>query len=172
MTRSTRRSVFGPVISQGPLHDRILGDRSRPPSSSGAGELLTGGKRLGGELAQRLLRRAHGVRRRRQRVTLAQTETFGPVVSIIRFTDDEAEAVRIANDTPYGLNAFVHTRDLHRAHRVRAALESGSVWINTISKIAPQDPTAATSRAGSAAPAAWRDCTEFLQVKNIRIGLG
>jgi len=56
-------------------------------------------------------------------------EVFGPVVTIHPF-DDEAEAVALANDTRYGLNAMVFTENLSRAHRVSAALRAGTVWVN------------------------------------------
>jgi aminomuconate-semialdehyde/2-hydroxymuconate-6-semialdehyde dehydrogenase len=56
-------------------------------------------------------------------------EVFGPVVTVHAF-DTEEEAVRIANDSPYGLNAMVFTENLSRAHRVSAALRAGTVWVN------------------------------------------
>jgi len=56
-------------------------------------------------------------------------EVFGPVVTIHPFAD-EAEAVRLANDSPYGLNAMVFTENLSRAHRVSARLRAGTVWVN------------------------------------------
>ena len=60
---------------------------------------------------------------------LVREEVFGPVVTIHPF-DIEEEAVRIANDSPYGLNAMVFTENLSRAHRVSAALKAGTVWVN------------------------------------------
>jgi gamma-glutamyl-gamma-aminobutyraldehyde dehydrogenase len=60
---------------------------------------------------------------------IAQEEIFGPVLSVIRFRD-EAEAIRLANDTPYGLQASVWSRGLDRAHRVARALRAGTVHVN------------------------------------------
>lgn len=60
---------------------------------------------------------------------LCREEIFGPVVVILPF-DTEEEAVRLANDTPYGLNAMLFTENVHRAHRVAAALKAGTVWVN------------------------------------------
>ena len=60
---------------------------------------------------------------------IAQEEIFGPVMSVIPF-EDEADAIRIANDTPYGLAAAVWTRDIFKALRVVKALEAGIVWVN------------------------------------------
>jgi aminomuconate-semialdehyde/2-hydroxymuconate-6-semialdehyde dehydrogenase len=58
-----------------------------------------------------------------------QDEIFGPVVTITPF-DDEGEAIAFANSTRYGLSSSVWTRDLQRAHRVAAAIDTGTVWIN------------------------------------------
>jgi aminomuconate-semialdehyde/2-hydroxymuconate-6-semialdehyde dehydrogenase len=59
-----------------------------------------------------------------------QEEIFGPVVTVTPF-ERESDAIAIANGTPYGLSASVWTRDLGRAHRVGAALDAGTVWVNT-----------------------------------------
>jgi gamma-glutamyl-gamma-aminobutyraldehyde dehydrogenase len=61
--------------------------------------------------------------------TISREEIFGPVLAVIGF-DDEAEALRIANDTPFGLAAGLWTKDLSRAHRVARQLRAGSVWVN------------------------------------------
>ena len=60
---------------------------------------------------------------------IAREEIFGPVLVVIPF-DDEAEAIAIANDTPYGLAAFLQTGDPERAERVAAQLKAGAVHIN------------------------------------------
>jgi len=61
--------------------------------------------------------------------TIAREEIFGPVLSVIAF-DTEEEALRIANDTDYGLAAGLFTRDISRTHRVARRLRAGSVWVN------------------------------------------
>jgi acyl-CoA reductase-like NAD-dependent aldehyde dehydrogenase len=80
--------------------------------------------------------------------------------------------VQLANDTRYGLNAFVHTRDLARAHIVARQLESGSVWINQLSRISPQGPYGGYKNSGTGRTGGLEGLQEFQQIKNIRIGLG
>jgi len=64
-------------------------------------------------------------------MTIAREEIFGPVLSIIAY-DDEEEAIAIANDTPYGLQAYVHSTDDARALRVASRIDAGRVLINTL----------------------------------------
>ena len=60
---------------------------------------------------------------------VCREEIFGPVVTITPF-DTDSEAIGLANDTPYGLNAMVFTQKMSRAHRASAALKAGTVWVN------------------------------------------
>jgi acyl-CoA reductase-like NAD-dependent aldehyde dehydrogenase len=72
-------------------------------------------------------------------MTIAKEEIFGPVLAAIEFSDVE-EAIREANNNPYGLAAAVWTRDIAKAHRVARKLQAGTVWINTYNNY---DPAAA-----------------------------
>lgn len=165
---------FDPTVSLGPVisersADRIISIIQRA-CEVGAGELLTGGSRLGGPLAAGYYVEPTVFGAVDNASVLAQDETFGPVVSILRF-ENEVEAVRIANDSRYGLNAFVHTHDLDRAHRVSRQLESGSVWINQISRISPQGPYGGYKQSGFGRTGGIDGLREFQQVKNIRVGV-
>ncbi|MGP4056399.1 aldehyde dehydrogenase family protein [Mycobacterium sp. 4D054] len=159
---------FGPVISESSA-DRILSVIAAA-TEAGSGELLTGGTRLGGALASGYYIEPTVFGAVDNTSDLAQIETFGPVSSVMRFAE-ESDAVRIANDTRYGLNAFVHTNDLNRAHRVARQLEAGSVWVNQNSRISPQGPYGGYKQSGFGRTGGAAGLHEFQQVKNIRIGM-
>ncbi|MQY26546.1 aldehyde dehydrogenase family protein [Nocardia aurantia] len=161
-------NLVGPVVSQAAT-DRILQVIDRAVADR-MGELVTGGNRLGGDLAAGYYLEPTVFADVDNRSPLAQHETFGPVVSVMRFTD-EAEAVAIANDTTFGLNAFVQTTDLTKAHRIARQLESGSVWINRNSDISPQSPYGGYKQSGTGRAGGLEGLREFQQVKNIRIGM-
>lgn len=72
-------------------------------------------------------------------MSVYREEIFGPVVVIVKFSEEE-EAIRKANDTPYGLGAAVFTRDLERAHRVAAEIDAGMVWVNSSQDCDPRIP--------------------------------
>ncbi|BCO42529.1 aldehyde dehydrogenase family protein [Mycobacterium paraintracellulare] len=160
--------MLGPVVSEAAA-ERILGVIDQAVSEK-AGDLITGGRRLGGELASGYFIEPTIFANVDNRSALAQTETFGPVASVMPFGDED-EAVRIANDSRYGLNAFVATSDLERAHRVARRLEAGSVWVNRHSDIAPQGPYGGYKQSGFGRTGGVEGLYDFLQVKNIRIGM-
>lgn len=100
--------------------------------------------------------------------TLAQEEIFGPVLSLIPFTD-EADAVRIANGTVYGLAAGVWTSDISRAFRVTGQLEAGVVWVNTYRASAAQAPFGGTKQSGYGRERGEEALDDYTYVKNVMI---
>ena len=74
-------------------------------------------------------------------------ELFGPVLSVVPF-DSEQEAVKLANDTPYGLASGVFTTNLSRAHRMIRQLRAGIVWVNTYRAVSPIVPFGGFGQSG------------------------
>lgn len=101
---------------------------------------------------------------------ILEEETFGPVAPIIRFEADE-EAVRQANDTPYGLAAYLWTRDLSRAFRVAEALDYGIVGVNDGLPSAAQAPFGGVKMSGVGREGGKWGIEEYLNLKFISIAL-
>lgn len=101
---------------------------------------------------------------------VVQEEIFGPVLSVLRFTD-EAEAVALANDTRYGLAAGVWTLDVRRAHRVAHALRAGTVWINAYRVVAPNVPFGGSGASGFGRENGLTAVREYLDTKAIWVEL-
>ena len=99
-----------------------------------------------------------------------QEEIFGPVVTITPF-DGEEEAVRFANSTKYGLSASVWTRDLQRAHRVAAALDAGTVWINTWLLRDLRVPFGGMKESGVGREGGFESLNFFTEAKNVCVKL-
>lgn len=100
-----------------------------------------------------------------------QEEIFGPVVTVQPF-DSEEEAVALANGTPYGLAAGLHTRDLTRAHRVAARLRAGSVWVNGWSLLDAAMPSGGYGQSGYGREGGPEGLDPYLQTKSVTIAMG
>jgi len=101
---------------------------------------------------------------------IAQEEIFGPVMSVIPFKD-EADAIRIANETPYGLAAAVWTRDIFKAFRVVKALEAGIVWVNHMQPTFVEAPWGGYKASGFGRELGHWGVEEYLETKQVFINL-
>jgi len=97
-------------------------------------------------------------------------ETFGPVAPLLKFKD-EAEAIRLANDTPYGLAGYLWTKDLGRAFRVAEAMQYGIVGVNDPVPSAPHAPFGGIKDSGIGREGGHEGLQEFLDVRYITMGL-
>lgn len=102
-------------------------------------------------------------------MAIATSEIFGPVVPVIRFTDED-EAVRIANDTPYGLAAYFYARDLGRVWRVMEALEYGMVGVNDGILSTEVAPFGGIKQSGLGREGSRHGLDEYLELKYCLMG--
>lgn len=101
-----------------------------------------------------------------QSASCVQDEIFGPVVVVNRFSD-EAEAIALANDTPYGLAGSLWTLNVQRALRVSAALECGTVWVNDHLPIASEMPHGGFKQSGLGKDMSYYALEEYTIVKHV-----
>ena len=95
-------------------------------------------------------------------------ETFGPVAAVIR-AKDEADAVRLANDSSFGLGAAIWTKDRARAERLAAQVEAGAVFVNGVVKSDPRLPFGGIKRSGYGRELSEYGIREFVNVKSVWI---
>lgn len=104
------------------------------------------------------------------KMMIAQEEVFGPVLSIIPFETEE-EAIKIANDTKYGLASGIWTSDVKRVHRLARAIQAGTVWVNTYRTTAAQAPFGGIKMSGYGRERGWHALLDYTHVKNVMINL-
>jgi aldehyde dehydrogenase (NAD+) len=106
----------------------------------------------------------------RNDMRIAQEEVFGPVLAVIKFKD-EADALRIANDTPYGLAAAVWSRDIFKCLRMVRRLQAGIVWVNHMQPTYVEAPWGGYKMSGIGRELGPWGAEEYLQVKQVHINL-
>jgi len=105
------------------------------------------------------------------RMRIAQEEIFGPVACLIPFKE-EADAIRLANDTSYGLSSYVWTENLGKAHRVAAAIEAGMCFVNSQNVRDLRQPFGGTKASGTGREGGTWSYEVFLEPKNVAVSYG
>lgn len=159
---------IGPIATRS-SYVRILDMVSRAVEQ-GAGQLVAGGKRDESTGTDGFFLRPTVFADVRPESEIARDEIFGPVLSVMPF-DQEQEAVQIANDSAYGLSAWVQTSDVGRAHRLARALEAGNVWINGGYSPASMIPFGGMKDSGFGRLGGEEGVKAFLQTKNVWLTL-
>ncbi|KAK2751181.1 aldehyde dehydrogenase (NAD(P)(+)) ald5 [Myotisia sp. PD_48] len=155
----------GPQVSQLQF-DRIMGYIEEGKKAGATVEI--GGERHGTEgyyIQPTIFSGVH------EDMKIVQEEIFGPVCSIQKFSTEE-EAIKIANNTNYGLAAALHTKDLNTSIRVSNALKAGTVWVNCYNMLSYQTPFGGFKESGLGRELGEYALDNYTQVKTVRIRLG
>jgi len=157
--------MAGPVVNEAAL-ERILGLIER--GKDDGARLVTGGSRILGELARGYFIEPTVFADVEPDSELAQNEVFGPVLAITPFDSDE-DAVRIANNTSYGLSGYIQTTNLSRGLRIAEELVTGEVLINGAANLRVQRPFGGVGISGMGKEGGKLGVEEFLRVKSVGI---
>ncbi len=161
-------NMLGPVISEAALA-RISGMVDHGVAEGG--RVIAGGGRLGGDHANGYFLPLTVLVDVAPNSEIARNEVFGPVLVVTPF-DSEEEAVALANDSDYGLGAYIHTTNLARAHRVAGQMMAGQVQVNGSGEaMTPCVPFGGMKHSGHGRLGGIEGLREFQQVRNVWVNL-
>jgi betaine-aldehyde dehydrogenase len=158
---------MGPIVS--PLHCERVESYIKTGVEEGA-RLLCGGNRMGGALAAGNFIEPTIFDDTNPAMRIVQEEIFGPVLVVQTFAD-EADAVRLANDTVYGLAGAVFTQDVAKAHRVVRKLRAGITWINTYHPTYNEAPWGGYKQSGFGRELGTYGYDAYTEVKQVNVNL-
>jgi betaine-aldehyde dehydrogenase len=163
------RTNFGPLVSfkhmESVLDFIAVGQKEGARLLTGGGRLTDGAFGKGAYVAPTVFTDC------RDEMIIVREEIFGPVMSILTY-QGEAEVIRRANDSDYGLAAGVVTDDLARAHRVIHQLQAGICWINTWGESPPEMPVGGYKQSGVGRENGLITLNQYLRIKSIQVELG
>ena len=162
-----RATKMGPVVSKEQL-DRILKYQEIGKKEAKVG--VGGGRAAGAGLEKGYFVQPTIFYDVDNSATIAREEIFGPVMSVIPF-DKEEDALRIANDTPYGLAAAVWSRDIFKCFRAVKRLQAGIVWVNHMQPTYVEAPWGGYKMSGVGRELGPWGAEEYMQVKQVHINL-
>jgi acyl-CoA reductase-like NAD-dependent aldehyde dehydrogenase len=149
----------------------VLAGSTDVGSAVAAARLVLGGARLGGEFADGFYLPLTIFADVDNNSSLARHEVFGPVLSVTPFAGEE-EAIALANDTEYGLGAYIHTGNLRRAHHVASRMQAGIVQVNASGEgMQPYVPFGGYKQSGYGRLGGEQGLLELLQVKSVWMNL-
>jgi aldehyde dehydrogenase (NAD+) len=156
-------TLVGPVVTERAM-DRILAVIEQARSDGAT--LLTGGARMGGDLAEGWFVAPTVFGDVDQASALAREEVFGPVQAVLRFSSEE-EAIAKANDSAFGLAAYVHTQDPSRIERLTTELQVGTVVVNGMGGISASTPFGGYKQSGFGREGGRAGIEEMVQTKAV-----
>jgi acyl-CoA reductase-like NAD-dependent aldehyde dehydrogenase len=152
---------IGPLVNASSL--KKIDSQVKESVKEGA-EVLTGGEPIG---KKGYFYRPTVLKNVNSKMQIAQEEVFGPVAPII-VTDNEVEAIELANDSEYGLGASIWTQDLDKAERLSSSVESGIVSVNNVVASDPRVPFGGVKKSGFGRELSRYGMLEFVNIKSVR----